>query len=276
MIALEKMQGKGEPLFYIDPALIRPNPHQPRRHFGEGALAGLAESITRYGILQPLTIREVREGGSRYFELVAGERRLRAAVLAGQSRVPCRMLRVDDAESAELAVVENLQREDLNMFEEALALSELLTQYGMTQDCLASRLAVSQSYVANKLRLLKLEQTHQRIILDSGLSERHARAILRLPNELREGAITHIAKEGLNVADTERYVDALLIKSATPTPRKRTVRGAIKDLRLFYNSLDHALGIMRQSGMDTRCEKRETADGVELTIRIRRKEKAEA
>ncbi len=273
---MERTQGKGEPLFYIDPALIRPNPHQPRRHFGEEELSALAESITRYGIIQPLTIREVREGGSRYFELVAGERRLRAAVLVGESRVPCRMLRVDDAASAELAVVENLQREDLNMFEEAHALSELLTRYGMTQDCLASRLSVSQSYVANKLRLLKFDPSHQRTILDTGLTERHARAILRLPEELRESAIAHIAKEGLNVADTERYIDALLIKTKAPPLHKRTVRGAIKDLRLFYNSLDHALGIMRQSGMDTRCEKRESPDGVELIIHIRRKEKADA
>ena len=275
MIFLEKTQGKGEPLFYIDPALIRPNPHQPRRHFGEGELSALAESIAHYGIIQPLTIREVREGGNRCFELVAGERRLRAAIMAGESRVPCRMLRVDDTASAELAVVENLQREDLNMFEEAQALSELLAQSGMTQDCLANRLSVSQSYVANKLRLLKFEAAHQRAILDSGLTERHARAILRLPEELREGAIAHIAKEGLNVADTERYVDALLIKTKAPPPHKRTVRGAIKDLRLFYKSLDHALGIMRHAGMDTRCEKRESADGVELIIHIRRKEKAE-
>ncbi len=273
---MEKAQSKGEPLFYIDPALIRKNTHQPRRYFGEEELRDLADSISRYGVIQPLTIREVREGGNRCFELVAGERRLRAAVMAGLTRVPCRVTRVDDAASAELAVVENLMREDLNMFEEAVAFSALLTQYGMTQDCLASRLSVSQSYVANKLRLLRFDDVCQRLILDSGLTERHCRALLRLPEEMRQSAITHLAKEGLNVAATERYVDALLARATAPKSSKRTVRGAIKDLRLFYNSLDHALGIMRSAGMDTKCKKRETPEGVELTILIRRSEKANA
>lgn len=255
---------EGEAIRYIDPALIHPNPSQPRRTFSEGELAQLGDSIRQYGVLQPLTVRLTSSG----YELIAGERRLRAGVLAGCKRLPCLVVTADQKKSAEMAIIENLQRKDLDPFEEAEAISRLLDQWGMTQEQLAGRLSVSQSYIANKLRLMKFPAHLREQILAARLTERHCRAVLRIKDPEKWGGIlAHIAKNDLTVARTEAYIDALLREQ--PKPR-RHVRGAIKDLRIFYNSIDRALGIMRTAGMQTKCQKKETPDGVELTIRISR------
>ena len=182
---------------------IRPNPRQPRRMFDEGALRELAASIRRHGILQPLTVR--RRNG--VWELVAGERRLRAARLAGLETVPCIEAEVDDRESALLALVENLQRQDLHYFEEAAAIAAYLRQSGSTQEEAAAQLGRSPSAVANKLRLLRLSQPCQALLLEKGLTERHARALLRLEDdEERLAAAKVIASRHLNVADRKSVV----------------------------------------------------------------------
>lgn len=240
---------------------IRKNPAQPRRNFDEEALLALAGSIRRHGLLQPLVVRRLAFGG---YELIAGERRLRASILAGVRELPCIVRESDPDESAELAIIENLQRRDLDMFEEAVAIAALCARYHMTQEEIGKRLSVSQSYIANKLRLLRLSEEARAIILGGRLTERHARAVLRLPEEKRIPTLRRMAEEDMNVAAAERYVEKLL---AERHPRRHQA-GVIKDIRLFYNSLDRAMRLVRQSGIGIRSERREDEQGIEVIIRI--------
>ena len=239
---------------------IRPNPAQPRRVFDPVGLQELAESIRQYGILQPLTVRKLPDG----VELVAGERRLRAARLAGLREAPCIFVSVDEVQSGMLALVENLQRRDLDYIEEAEGLARLIHLYGLSQEQAAARVGKSQSAVANKLRLLK----HPPEVLDAlrrtGLTERHARALLRLPEERRPEAVEAIAARGYNVAQTEQYIDALL---RTPEKR-RTPRYLFKDVRVFLNSLDRNLAMIRSAGIACDCGREETEQEIVLTIRL--------
>ncbi len=262
----------GEKIWLLDPALILPNPAQPRRDFDTKALEGLADSVKQFGILQPLTVRQIKQNGNTRYELIAGERRMRAGILAGLSRLPCRVLTAGEETSAEIAIVENLQRKNLNLFEEATAIATLLEVHTLTQDKLAERLSVSQSYIANKLRLLKFTHEEQTIILSSGLTERHCRALLRISErDNRRTALETITSHNYNVAQTEAYIDRLVAQEKEEK-KKRKIKGAISHLRLFYNSLDRALDIMRTAGTDAVCKKRETDDGVEVTIFIKRQE----
>jgi ParB family chromosome partitioning protein len=196
----------------INVDVIRPNRAQPRIEFDNNSIIRLADSIRRYGILQPLVVREYDEEGHK-FELVAGERRLRAAKLLGYYTVPCIIVEADEKMSAEMAIIENLLREDLNMFEEAYAFRELIDNFSLTQEEVARKVSMSQSAVANKLRLLKLTFDEQKIIIELGLTERHARALLKIGDaSLRIDAIKHISSENLNVLAAERYIERLLSK----------------------------------------------------------------
>ena len=260
-----------EELMEIDPALILPNPAQPRRAIAEEDISGLADSIRRWGILQPVIVRGRLDGKKTFYEIIAGERRLRAAILAGLTRIPCRLIRTDSEGSAEMAIVENLQRKDLDPFEEAEAIRVLLDLYHLTQEELGEQLSVSQSYIANKLRLLSLSPTMQTKILEHELTERHARALLKIKDEkLRDMALSHIIEKGYNVARAEAYIEHLLEQTQPQDKKPRKMKGAIKDLRIFYNSLDRALDIMRGAGMQTECKKKITEEGVEVTILIRK------
>ena len=195
---------------------IDPNPNQPRRAFDGERLAALAESIAQYGVLSPITVR-LRYG--RY-ELIAGERRLRAARLAGLARVPCLVLDVDLEESGLLAMVENLQREDLDFVEEARGIENLIRLFDLSQDEAARRLGLSQSAVANKLRLLRLPPDILAALHDKGLTERHGRALLRLGSaEEQRAALAAVCEQGLNVAQTDAYIDSLLRPKEEPPPR---------------------------------------------------------
>ena len=194
---------------------IRPNRAQPRAEFEQNSIIRLADSIRRYGILQPLTVRVSDPEDIYGYELIAGERRLRAAKMLGYLTVPCIIMEVDEQVSAELAIIENLLREDLNMFEQAYGFKKLIENHHLTQEEVARRMSLSQSAVANKLRLLKLNYEEQRLILEEELTERHARAILRLENNgKRADAIQYISDNRLNVQATERYVEGLLEKEA--------------------------------------------------------------
>jgi ParB family chromosome partitioning protein len=246
---------------------ILPNPAQPRRHFEREALLSLAESIRAHGILQPPVVRKL-EG--EHYELIAGERRLRAASLAGMEEIPCLVRESEEGESAALALLENLQREDLDMFEEAGAIQVLGERYGLTQAEIGARLSVSQSYVANKLRLLRLSEAAREILREGNLTERHARAVLRLPEEGRIAALTHMAKNALNVAAAEAYVERLLLseKAGERPGEKKRGRGIIKDIRLFYNSLDRAVNLVKEAGIGVISERTEREDCIELRIRI--------
>ncbi len=246
---------------------IRPNPAQPRRVFDPEAIASLAESIRRHGLLQPLLVRRTENGG---VELISGERRLRAAAEAGLLSVPCVFAEADGAESAELAIIENLQREDLNMFEEAAAMAALIERYRLTQDEDAERLSVSQACVANKLRLLRHTDEARALILEHHLTERHARALLRLPDaETREEILGQIIGRGLNVAASEALV-ASVLETSEVKPRRQRIKGAVKDLRLFYNSVEGAIDIARRAGVAVTSERREEGGIIELVIRIGR------
>lgn len=244
---------------------IMPNPNQPRTRFAQEGMAELADSIRAVGILQPLSVRRM---DGRY-ELVSGERRLRAARLAGLRDVPCILVQATDVQSSLLALVENLQRRDLDFVEEAQALSNLISTYHLSQEDAARRVGKSQSAVANKLRLLKLPPDLLNALRDAGLSERHARALLRLEDDAeRWKAFEHISKEQLTVAKTEEYIDFLLSPPETaPTVRKKPVV-LIKDVRLFLNTVTRGLNLMQSAGVDAQCDRKDTDEAVLLTIRI--------
>lgn len=252
---------------WLDVAEIRPNPHQPRRTFEEQGLAELADSIRSYGILQPLTVRRTESG----YELVAGERRLRAAKMAGERQVPCLVARVGEEDSALLALMENLQRRDLDCWEEAEAIARLITTYNLTQEQAAEKIGKSQSAVANKLRLLRLSRAVRDSLRQKELSERHARALLRLSDEHEQlCALEEIARRGYNVARTEEYVEQLLQQNRQTPPQGRATY-IIKDVRLFLNSVERGLGIMRRAGVDAQIGRSDTAEEICLTIRIPKK-----
>ena len=260
-----KKSYESDKVFYLPVTQIVPNRAQPRRQFDEAALQELADSIRCYGILQPLTVRR-RSGGG--FELVAGERRLRAARLAGLREVPCLVAAVSEEDSSLLALIENIQRRDLNYMEEAAALQKLIENYGLSQEKVAEKLGKSQSAVANKLRLLKLSPQCRALLLENGLTERHARALLRLEEEeARCAALRAVIARQMNVAQTEAYIESLLQKQAGPV-RGRKPSFIIKDVRLFLNSINHSMEIMRRSGVDADCDRQETEDSITLTIRI--------
>lgn len=261
MPLLHKKDARPDRVLSLPLDAIRPNPDQPRRFFDPEGLEELANSIRALGILQPLTVRRTPEG----WELVAGERRLRAAALAGLDRVPCIPIQTDSQNSSLLALVENLQRRDLDFFEEALALDKLLRTYCLSQDEVARRIGKSQSAVANKLRLLRLPPAVLSRLRECGLSERHARALLRLENDHRlEQAAEYIIAHHFTVAQTEQYVETLL--SAKKSPPKRTY--VIKDVRLFLNTVTRGLSMMRSAGVDACCQRQDLEDAICLTIRI--------
>lgn len=255
-------------IVYLRTDDLYPNPVQPRKQFDESSLEELSLSIKSYGILNPLT---VRCRGGRY-ELVAGERRLRAAKLAGLQEVPCILLDVNLEDASLIALVENLQRRDLDFIEEAAGISQLIRMFGLSQEEAARRLGKSQSAVANKLRLLKLPRDVLEALRANGLTERHGRALLRLPdaNAQRE-ALIYIVENGLTVAATDEYIEALLTQPEEeaspdrPEPRRTLV---LKDVRIFLNSLSRSLEVMKQGGIAAGMRREETEDSLILTISI--------
>lgn len=241
---------------------IVPNPMQPRKTFDSGELLSLSESILQVGLLQPLV---VRYQGNGYYELVAGERRLRACKLAGLQTVPCVIMGMDRAQSAVAALVENLQRKDLDFFEEARGIREIMDIFAMTQAEAAKKLGKSQSAVANKLRLLKIPNHLRRILLENGMSERHARAVLALPADQMEQAVLAAAEKKMTVQQLEQYV--LFLQSGKKRHR-RFVRGFCRDVRLYINTIDRAVGLMRSSGISCRAEKEDLPDSLVYRIVI--------
>lgn len=243
---------------------ISPNPRQPRRHFPEQPLRELADSIRRHGVLQPLSVEKTAGG----YVLVAGERRLRAAGLAGLTHVPCILVKVTAQDSALLALVENLQRSDLHYLEEAAAISRLITTYGMSQEEAARQLGRSQPAIANKLRLLRLSPACGELLREYGLTERHARALLRLEgDEAQLAALRHIGEKQLNVAAAEEYIETLLERRQKEAPGKRRLY-VIKDVRLFLNSVDRGMETIRRAGVNARFDRQESEEEITITIQI--------
>ena len=254
---------------------IRPNRAQPRVNFESNAALRLADSVRRYGILQPLTVRVIENAqDGRCFEIIAGERRFRAAVMLQMQSVPCVIMEADERKAAELALVENLLRQDLNFFEMAKAIRRLIDSFELTQDEVAKRLSLTQSAVANKLRLLRFGEEEQQFILASGLTERHARALLKITDgDLRQKATEHVIKWRMNVANTEQYIERVLneekqkaeIEKSLSKPKMKPV---IKDIRLFFNSVDHAVETIKSAGIDILSTREEREDEYVIEIRV--------
>ena len=257
-------------IVYLRTDELTPNPVQPRKRFDDESLEELSGSIKSYCILNPLTVR-LRCGK---YELVAGERRLRAAKLAGLEEVPCILIDVNMEDASLIALVENLQRRDLDFIEEALGISQLIRMFGMSQEEAARRIGKSQSAVANKLRLLKLPSDVLESLRQNGLTERHGRALLRLPNPVAQrAALEYIVDNGLTVAATDAYIDALLSapeeaeqKDEEKPEKRRTF--VLKDVRVFLNTLSRSIDLMKQGGIDAGIQREETDDSLILTISI--------
>lgn len=242
---------------FLPPRNIRPNPTQPRKVFREDALQDLAESIRRHGILQPLSVRRV----GAFYELIAGERRLRAAQIAGLTEIPCIVMNMDEQESGAVALVENLQRQDLDYIEEARGICTLMDKFSMSQEQAAKLLGKSQSAIANKLRILRHSAPVLQALREADLTERHARALLRLPAEGEKlQAIAVIARLNMSVARTEQYIDSLL-EDPRQKPQKTDVAG-------FLKHVSQTLTRIQRSGIPAISERKETDSQIVLTITI--------
>ncbi len=248
-------------VWMIPTADIRPNPQQPRQDFPLDKLVELAQSISENGILQPLTV--TMDNGVPV--LIAGERRLRAARIAGLARVPCVEVAVEDRRRQVLTLVENLQREDMNCFEVAQGIRDLIDNYELTQTEAAQQLGYSQAAVANKLRLLRLPPDIRAQLVAAGMTERHARALLRLENRTqREAALARMIGERLTVAQTERMIEDMV----SGRVRRRPARPLVRDVRVFFNTMNHALDIMRRGGIDAQSRRQDGDDYIEYVVRI--------
>lgn len=245
------------------------NPFQPRKAFDQEALWELSESIRDFGILQPLLVRK----GAYGYELIAGERRLRAAKMAGQTEVPVLVRQMSDVQMAEIALIENLQREDLHFFEEAEGLERLLTEFCFTQEKLALRMGKKQSTIANKLRLLRLPMKVRQMIQKEKLTERHARALLAIEDEnVQIRIVEEVCRDKLTVRRTEQLVQQAKQPSGAlrAMPRQNVIR-LVRDARIFLNTLNHIVNEMKKSGLHIEVEEREAQDAITVTMRVPKK-----
>ena len=253
----EKPEGK---LLLLSVQEIEPSPWQARTQFKQEEIDALSVSIRENGLLQPVS---VRRWGDTY-QLIAGERRLRACKQAGLEKVPAILYDQTDEQMAALGLLENIQRQDLNPFDQARGIRDVIELWGCSQAQAAARLGLAQPTLANKLRLLQLDRTQQQFILEHGLSERHARCVLRLPPEQRTRALAMIARKKMTVRAADAYVDQLLTEQKPP-PRRRTM---VRDVRIFLNTINNAIHLMTENGIPASTSKREGEGYVEYTVRI--------
>ena len=276
-------RGVGE-IEYIEIDRIKPNPYQPRKNFNKTALMELAESIRAYGVLQPINVRKQSNGQC---ELVAGERRLRAAQMAGLKIIPCITVTLNDNDSAVVALIENLQREDLNFIEEAEGYTALIYDHGLTQDELARKIGKSQSTVANKIRILRLTPLIRKIIVENNLTERHARALLKIEEEhLQLKILQEVCSSKLNVKGTEVLIEKALAgergifenadskteKKDFATLGKPQVKRVIKDVRIFVNTIRESIEMLKDAGVSAKAAQFDRGDYLEFIVRIPKKE----
>ena len=272
-LQITKLEKKDEPrnITYLTIDNVRPNPYQPRKQFSKAALEELCESIKQYGVIQPINVRKI---STNHYELVAGERRLRAAMMAGLKEIPSIIVNVNDNDSAVMALIENLQREDLNYMEEAEGYNNLINDHGFTQEELAQKISKSQSTIANKIRLLRLPPMVKKILSDNSLTERHARALLKLHDEqLQLRVLKLVCEKGLNVKKTEELVERAIEKYSKQEKEKekapeRKFTRAIKDIRIFVNTIRQAIDLMKKSGVNAKAAQLDRGEYVEFIIRI--------
>ncbi len=255
---------------YIPIDKIRPNPYQPRRNFEKLQLDELANSIREYGVMQPISIRHIN---STSYELVTGERRLRASKLVGLEKIPAIIIDTTDKESAVMALIENLQRQNLNYLEEGEGYQNLMSDYGITQEELAKKLGKSQSTIANKLRILRLSDEIKQILIENDLSERHARALLRIPDEnIQLEVLNKVIIENLNVKKTELLVEEeiekLLKKQVSVPEEGQKVKRFINDVRVLVNTIKQAVDFMNKSGIDANYLMEQKENSYEIKINI--------
>ena len=253
-------------IYQIEVSKIVPNPNQPRKEFADEAILKLADSIRQYGIIQPLTVRQTGDG----YELISGERRLRASKELGMETVPCVIMNVNEMKSAEMSIIENLLREDLNIFEQAHAIETLIDTYDLTQEQIAKKLSNSQSFIANKLRLLRLGDEEREKILKNNLTERHARALLRIyDTDTRRKVLDRIIEEGLNVTRSEELIEKIIVSSKIEARDNipQSVK-TFKDVKSFYLAIDRAIDSVKNSGINIKSRRIENDEFTELTILI--------
>ncbi|MBO5135951.1 MAG: nucleoid occlusion protein [Clostridia bacterium] len=257
----EKEEGK---ILNIRTDEIRTNPCQPRKDFDEGAIEELANSIKMHGLIQPIAVRRI---GEKLYELIAGERRLRACKSLNMEEIPAIVVDATATDSAILALIENIQRENLGYIEEANAYLSLVSEHGITQEELAERLGKSQSTVANKIRILRLSSQVRQLLAENNLSERHARALLKLNTDKdRLRALDIVIKRGLNVQKTEELIAGMLEEKAE-IEKPKNIR-IFKDIRIFSNTIRQALDIMKKSGINAESRTREDENYIEYLIKI--------
>ena len=262
---------------YLPIDIIRPNIHQPRKLFDEKELEELGKSIAQYGVLQPVTVRLTK---GYFYELISGERRVRAAKLAGLITIPAIIMEITERDSAILAMIENLQRKDLNYIEEAEGFLRLMEQYSFTQDMLAGRIGKSQSSIANKIRLLKLSESVRRALMENSLTERHARALLRLANEKEQMIILkRVIEDKLTVAKTEELISRVVsngIEKANKKNKKgkEKIKIKVKDIRIFSNTIKKNISFMENSGYQAEYAVFEDGENYEFLIKLRPSEEA--
>ena len=250
---------------------IVPNRYQPRREFSDDSIKELAETLDKDGLLQPIV---VREDGEDHYEIIAGERRYRAAKSLGWETIPAIVKNMDDDQAASLALIENLQREDLNPIDEAKAYTNLMKLNDLTQTALAKDMGKSQSYVANKLRLLKLDDDVQRALIEGKITARHGRALLNLSEDDQERVLKEIEEKGLNVKQTEEIakdVDAYFNPKPKETKRERVVKRIPKDLKVQINTIKKAVKLAKDSGIVVKVKEDKNPDDYKITIELKRK-----
>ncbi|MCL1925374.1 MAG: ParB/RepB/Spo0J family partition protein [Defluviitaleaceae bacterium] len=256
-------------IVHLNVSEIAPNPYQPRKFFDKDKVHELSQSIKEYGVMQPISVRLIN-GNS--FELVSGERRLRATKLAGLETIPAIVINIAEKDSAALALIENIQRENLNFIEEAVGFYNLINDYKLTQEELAKRIGKSQSTIANKIRLLKLSKSTHKALLENNLTERHARALLKLDGEENhEKAISIILKNNYNVKQTEDLVERMILTNKKEINKNRKITRRIKDFKIFSNSIKESLNIMEQAGFNCDYIVEETENDLEIMIRVNKK-----
>lgn len=256
-------------LLMLKPEELRVLKNQPRKVFDEYELSLLADSISVNGIIQPLSVRRAVDGK---YEIIAGERRYRAALIVGLRRIPCILHNADRQTAAVYSIVENLQRSDLGLFEEAEALEKLTTVYGMSQSETAAKLGIAQSTLSNKLRILKLDEKIRERIEKARLTERHARALLKVEASRRYDALDYIIANGLTVSQTEEYIEALINPKIKKEEIEPTRKIAIGDVRLFYNSLSKLVDTLQNAGVDAKTRKFENDKYIEYKVRIKKEQ----
>lgn len=259
----EKPRSAGQVLL-IPSDSIYPNPNQPRKVFDQSELVNLAISIRMNGILQPITVREIENG----YELVSGERRLRASKLAGLLNVPCIVVDVNSLKSAVFALIENLQRQNLGYFEEAQAINKLMKDFSLSQDEAARRLGKAPSTVSNKLRLLSLPEEAKEKLSQNGLSERHARALLRLEEGYIMEVLSRVIEKKLNVSQTEKLVEEYVSKNKKPG---RQTKIMFSDVKIFLNTINNALDTMQKAGIKAEFKREDNENSYIYLIEIPKK-----